>query len=152
LREEEFMMRKIAAVLTGAVVALVPLVGGAGQASAADSVQKFTNGWSKYCLDDTSVALRTHQCNGTAAQKFNVHVWADGTRELRSIQTGRCVDDSVKGLRSVVCNKSKYQSWYVDHIGGSIRFRNQYTGNCMDDSPKGFRAYACNTTAYQKWT
>ncbi|WP_410644360.1 RICIN domain-containing protein [Amycolatopsis sp. lyj-346] len=44
------------------------------------------------CLDDSrDFGARTFQCNRRNYQNWNVHVWGDGTRQLRNIDTGRCL-------------------------------------------------------------
>jgi hypothetical protein len=90
-------------------------------------------------------------------QKWNVHTFNDQTRQLRSKGTGRCLDDSSKGLRTFRCwpgsnPNSKFQSWFVKRFDdGTIRFQNQATKRCLDDSGKGLRTFTCNTTKFQSW-
>ncbi|MET9887338.1 RICIN domain-containing protein [Streptomyces sp. NPDC006430] len=66
--------------------------------------------------NDSEFGVRTYNCLGNDHQKWNVHQWADGTRELRNVKTGLCLDDSpAHHLRTFPCGthsqKSPYQTW-----------------------------------------
>ncbi|MGW0748778.1 RICIN domain-containing protein [Streptomyces sp. NPDC002587] len=66
----------------------------AAPAGALDSVQTFRNAATSACLHDSESGVRTCTCRGNDHQKWNVHRWADDTRELKNQATGLCLDDS----------------------------------------------------------
>ncbi|MFF4578842.1 RICIN domain-containing protein [Streptomyces sp. NPDC001373] len=130
----------------------------AARAAAADTVQTLRNEATSACLDDSEYGVRTHACLGNDHQKWNVHRWADGTRELRNLKTGRCLTDHPVGqARPHPCDKAKDQSWIVHRYpDGAVELKNQQTGRCLDDSPAHhLRTFPCGThgqrSAYQTW-
>jgi hypothetical protein len=124
--------------------------------STRDATETLRNQATGRCLD--ALWLRwyhqTDDCDGTVYQKWNVHVWNDGMRELKSVWSGECLDDSDGyGLRAFSCNASRYQSWWVHRWNdGTIELKNQATGRCLDDSSAGLRTYPCNALPYQSWS
>ncbi|MDX6758718.1 RICIN domain-containing protein [Streptomyces sp. F8] len=130
----------------------------AAPTSALDSVQSFRNDATSACLDDSEHGIRTYTCLGNDHQKWNVHRWADGTRELRNINTGRCLTGSPGGkVAPYPCDKAKDQSWIVHRYpDGAVELKNQQTGLCLDDSPSHhLRTFPCGThtqkSPYQTW-
>lgn len=73
--------------------------------------------------------------------------------QLSNEATGRCLDDSFSyGLRTIPCNGSSYQHWYVyESYYDSFILKNVATERCLDDSAYGLRTFACNETEYQRW-
>ncbi|MFF4791618.1 RICIN domain-containing protein [Streptomyces sp. NPDC001276] len=143
-----------ASTLTTAVLSLIML--GATTAHA-DTTQTFKNQATGRCLhaDVTVPSVYAVRCDGDSWQRWNVHVWADGTREIKHVMTGECLDDSnAYGLRKFPCNASKFQSWYIHRWNdGTIEVKNQATGRCLDDSNAyGTRTYPCNATEFQSWS
>lgn len=133
----------------------------AAPAAALATVQTFRNGATKACLDDSAeFGPRTYPCEaGNEHQKWNVHQWADGTRELKNVKTGYCLTGSHNGLVSAeICDKEKDESWIVHRYpDGSVELKNQATGLCLDDSFEfHLRTFACGThsqkSAYQTWS
>ncbi|MFD0264989.1 RICIN domain-containing protein [Streptomyces sp. NPDC127106] len=131
---------------------------GAVPTAAADTVQTLRNDATSACLDDSEHGVRTYTCLGNDHQKWNVHRWADGTRELRNIKTGRCLTGGPAGqVTPYPCDKAKDQSWFVHRYpDGAVELRNQQTGLCLDDSPAHhLRTFACGThsqkSPYQTW-
>ncbi|MCF3179941.1 RICIN domain-containing protein [Streptomyces polychromogenes] len=130
----------------------------AGAAPAADTIQTLRNDATSACLDDSEYGVRTYTCLGNDHQKWNVHRWADGTRELRNTKTGRCLTDHPEGnVRPYACDKAKDQSWTVHRYpDGAVELKNQQTGLCLDDSPAHhLRTFPCGThsgkSPYQTW-
>jgi len=74
--------------------------------STLDTVQTFRNRATGNCLDSWMLEQEhvTWPCDGSDEQKWNVHVWGDGTRELKSMNSHECLDDSQSGLRMYECN------------------------------------------------
>ncbi|WP_322620854.1 RICIN domain-containing protein [Streptomyces acidicola] len=101
------------------------------------------------------IGVGTGGCgDGVMAYQWNVHQWADGTRELKNTSYGLCLDDSnAYGLRMFPCNATPFQSWYVRRWNdGTIELKNQATGRCLDDSAAyHLRTFPCNATPYQSW-
>ncbi|MFD7031349.1 RICIN domain-containing protein [Streptomyces sp. NPDC059917] len=127
-------------------------------AGALDSVQSFRNAATSACLDDSDAGVRTYTCLGNDHQKWNVHQWKDGTRELRNVKTGFCLADNPRGTAThLPCDKHKDESWIVHrYADGAVEFRNQATGLCLDDSfEAGLRTFPCGSheqkSAYQTW-
>ncbi|MFD0392680.1 ricin-type beta-trefoil lectin domain protein [Streptomyces nogalater] len=73
---------------------------------AADPVQTFRNVATNKCLDDSSAGVRTFDCNNLDFQKWEVHVFQDGTRRLRNIATGQCLASGGGRLTMGGCNSS----------------------------------------------
>lgn len=116
----------------------------------ADEINTFHNVATEQCLEYGY----SRDCDDHVAQQWNVHVWADGTRELRNLFVDQCLDDSFEmGLRTFPCNVSTYQSWYVTYSdqGPWFELRNEATGRCLDDSEYGLRTIDCNGSTYQLW-
>ncbi|WP_328929601.1 RICIN domain-containing protein [Streptomyces sp. NBC_00190] len=154
---------KSRAALTGILLAIglaaaTTTAGAAVPAGALDSVQTFRNGATSVCLDDSDAGVRTYTCLGNDHQKWNVHRWADGTRELRNLKTGRCLTDFPRGSVSVhPCDKDKDESWIVHRYpDGAVELKNQATGLCLDDSfEHHLRTFPCGThsarSPFQTW-
>ncbi|WP_228990485.1 RICIN domain-containing protein [Streptomyces sp. DH8] len=158
-------MRGKHALLLGGVITLASLVAPPGAvASEGDSratprtavaTQTFRNQATGRCLDDTNNGFRTWSCNGTNPQLWDVRVWGDGTRQLRNVNTQRCIEDShAHGLRTVgSCSSAAEQSWWIKvWDDGTVRFQNQATLRCIDDSSLGLRTFACNNLEFQSWS
>ncbi|WP_328766834.1 RICIN domain-containing protein [Streptomyces sp. NBC_00286] len=85
-----------------------------------------------------------------AADAGDVAVLAPQT--FKNAGTGRCLDDSDRGLRAVGCNNFTTQQWNVRNLGGNLReLKNVATGRCLDDSDRGFRTVGCNNFTTQQW-
>ncbi|MER8161321.1 RICIN domain-containing protein [Streptomyces sp. NPDC094472] len=138
--------------LTAVLVTGVLGIGVANASSAkADAINTFTNHATSKCLE---YGYTSSNCDGHPAQQWNVHAWADGTRELKNMFVGKCLDDSNQyGLRTFPCNATPYQSWYViRHNNNTLSLRNEATGRCLDDSLEyGLRTFSCNGMSYQEW-
>lgn len=67
--------------------------------------------------------------------------------------SAHCLDDSVYGVRTVVCNGMDFQQWRVTVWGdGTRRFQNVHTGNCLGDYGAGkVLARRCDTSKEQSW-
>ncbi|MEI7031547.1 RICIN domain-containing protein [Streptomyces pratensis] len=157
-------MRGMHALLLGGVLTLASLAAPPGAPAAentsqadartAAATQSFRNQATNRCMDDTDSGFRTWSCNGSRPQLWDVKVWGDGTRQLRNVNTGRCIEDShTNGFRTVgSCSSAAEQSWWVKVWGdGTVRFQNQVTLRCIDDSSLGFRTFPCNDLPYQSW-
>ncbi|MGK5533624.1 RICIN domain-containing protein [Streptomyces sp. URMC 129] len=105
------------------------------------------------CMDDSDEGFRTLWCNGSDHQKWNVHVFNDGTRRFQNVATGRCIYDGPHGFSTQFCGSSENVSWYVvRHHEVRMTLRNEATDDCIDDSEHdGFRMVDCNGTQYQDW-
>ena len=150
------MKKKILLGAAGLVAAAAPIIAvPAMQADAApaDAVQTLRNGMSADCIDDSDDGLRMMGCeSGNPHQKWEVRVWDDGTRQLRNVATGRCLDHSnAYGLRTWTCHDpssdfSKFQSWSKAVTNGSpadgeasgITLKNQQTGAYLAEEPSGW--------------
>ncbi|WP_052591714.1 RICIN domain-containing protein [Luteipulveratus mongoliensis] len=128
------MKKKIILGAAGLVAVAAPIVAvPAMQADAASGTQTFKNASTGTCLDDSNRGVRVIGCHGGPNQQWRVRVWNDGTRELRNAATGNCLDYSSRyGLRGYPCNKSKFQSWFIDRWNGKIAFRNQQYGQRLE--------------------
>ncbi|WP_329404806.1 RICIN domain-containing protein [Streptomyces melanogenes] len=156
---------RIRAALAGVLLATALASAGvtaeaAAPADAADSVQTFRNAATSACLDDSETSgVRTYTCiQGNPHQKWNVHPWTDGTRELRNSKTRLCLTDYPRGKAAPhPCDKAKDQSWIVHRYpDGAVEFKNQATGLCLDDSPTHhLRTFPCGThnprSPFQTW-
>ncbi|MFF4796020.1 RICIN domain-containing protein [Streptomyces sp. NPDC001276] len=124
------------------------------QAATQDATWTLKNQETGRCLNGSWGNAHAFPCSGSPSQHWNVHQWKDGTRELKSMESGQCLDDSNDyGTRVYVCNATPYQSWYVHRWNdGTLELKNQATGRCLDDSfAYGLRTYPCNATPYQSW-
>ncbi|WP_329274544.1 RICIN domain-containing protein [Streptomyces sp. NBC_00691] len=125
---------------------------GAGAQRAADVVQTFANMATGSCLDDSQqFGLRGYGCNGGVYQKWNVHVWGDGTRQLRNLATNECLFDDGFTLDTRACNSSREQSWFAHKSGDRVTFQSQATSECLDDSQYGLRTIQCSYNRNQTW-
>jgi hypothetical protein len=116
-----------------------------------DVINTFRNQASGLCLDGGNSNL-LFTCNGTAWQQWNVHVWADGTRELRNVATGQCLDSVSMGVFTSPCDTSTDQSWYVLFWSdGTISLKNQYHGRCLEDNAGYAITSNCNASPAQSW-
>ncbi|MFF4758415.1 RICIN domain-containing protein [Streptomyces sp. NPDC001292] len=150
-----------AAGLAGALITAVFSLGAAGastaQAATQDSVQTFRNQETGRCVATLYAPWAyAGSCDGRTETKWNVHQWTDGTRELRSLQTGQCLEDTdivFHNARVNTCHGTRVQSWYVHRWkDGTIELKNQETGRCLDDSfAFGLRTYPCNASRFQSW-
>ncbi|MFD9246508.1 RICIN domain-containing protein [Streptomyces sp. NPDC059556] len=132
----------------------VPQTAGAavGALRAADVVQTFANMATGSCLDDSQqFGLRGYGCNGGVYQKWNVHVWGDGTRQLRNLATNECLFDDGFTLATHACNSTREQSWFAHKSGDRVTFQSQATGECLDDSQYGLRTIPCSYNRNQTW-
>jgi hypothetical protein len=138
---------------TGAAGAAVASGNTAADVTAADAVNTFESLGTFRCMDDSDLGFRTFPCNGTPFQKWNVHVFGDGTRRLQNQATGRCVYDGHLGFSTQFCGSSENVSWgIIHHHEVRLTFVNQATGRCIDDSDdSGFRTTKCNGGIYQDW-
>ncbi|MGW6984870.1 RICIN domain-containing protein [Streptomyces sp. NPDC054932] len=148
----------LSGILLTATLATATATSDAVSAAALDSVQTFRNAATSACLDDSDAGVRTYTCLGNEHQRWNVHQWADGTRELKNLKTGLCLTDHPRGSASAQpCDKAKDESWFVHrYADGAVEFKNQATGLCLDDSHQfHLRTFPCGTHAqkspYQTW-
>ncbi|WP_055603968.1 RICIN domain-containing protein [Streptomyces aureus] len=124
----------------------------AGALRAVDVIQTFANMATGSCLDDSrQYGLRGYGCNGGVHQKWNVHVWGDGTRQLRNLATNDCLFDDGFTLDTRACNSSREQSWFAHKSGDRVTFQSQATGECLDDSQYGLRTIPCYYNRHQTW-
>lgn len=150
-----------AAGVTGAMLAGVFSLGVAGAPTAQAAPQDATWTLTRQATDPAQCltaefslpGVSMAYCNGTPAQHWNVHTWKDGTRELKSVRYGQCLDDSLLGVRTFPCNATPFQSWYVHRWNdGTLQLKNQATGRCLDGSAAhGLRTYECNASRFQSW-
>ncbi|MDT7726452.1 MAG: hypothetical protein QOI21_3028, partial [Actinomycetota bacterium] len=122
--------------------------------ASAQASQWFQNQATGKCIDDRGVnGHYAADCEpATLHIMWDVHVYNDGTRQLKSAMSGQCIDDSEHGLRMYACNNGIFQSWYVRKWNdGTLEFKNQATGKCLDDSEFGLRTYPCNSSKFQSW-
>ena len=74
--------------------------------------RELKNAQTKLCLDDSDYyGLRTVGCNSQQYQRWDKIVQPNGI-SLRNVATGRCLDDSDQGLRTVARNNLDYQIWW----------------------------------------
>ena len=105
----------------------------------------------------SAVALALGAATGaTAAAKPAVHPSPNAVvyaYAMHNVVTGHCVDDSVAGLRSFVCNGQNFQHWKIQYNSDSTKtFINVNTGRCMDDSVAyGLRSFVCNNQNFQRF-
>ncbi|MEV5572324.1 ricin-type beta-trefoil lectin domain protein [Spirillospora sp. NPDC052269] len=144
-----------ASLLIGGALAGPAAAGAPPKPTLKDAVQHFGNMATGGCLDDSfAYGFRGFSCNGMAFQNWNVHIWGDGTRELKNLATGRCIWGGGAELSRPStgnCDASKGQSWWTYSRGDQVSFQNQATGLCMDDSEYGLRMLKCNYNRYQTW-
>jgi hypothetical protein len=93
----------------------------------------------------------TAACHGRVGQQWNVHVWNDGTRQLRNVANLHCLDESVL---TRPCTSSPEMSWWVKRWNdGTIELRNQANGLCLQDNPNADVSNApCNASREQSWS
>lgn len=123
-----------------------------------ESVRIFVSRATGRCLDDSlDKRLRSYDCNGMSYQRWTVHPFPDGTRQLRNHATGACLADGDTGLRAAPCSASSSaaaaQSWTVTTWPDeSVELRSKATGACLDDDGNaGLRARPCDRSGHQKW-
>jgi hypothetical protein len=145
------MGRKFTALLGVLTVAAVLIA--APAAHAADPIVSYSNQGTGKCIDDTPAGFRTWTCNGTNAQRWIVHTWADNTVRFQNVNTGRCMEDTPSVFRTSPCNSSEAQSWWVTYWNdGTRRFMNQATGACIEDSwLLGLRTPNCDSSVWESW-
>jgi len=108
--------------------------------ASADTQQTFRNRYTGMCLDDSNeFSLRQFPCNNSSYQRFNVHVFGDGTRQLRNIVTQRCFGSRRNGnaveLIVGACTATPSMSWILGRPPNGIRLFSQVTGNhCLADA------------------
>jgi hypothetical protein len=85
----------------------------------------------------------------TAADAGGVTILAPQT--YKNEATGRCMDDSDRGLRAVGCHGGTTQQWNVSGSTGARQLKNVATGRCLDDSDRGFRTVGCHGGTTQQW-
>jgi hypothetical protein len=143
--------RRIVRIGSAVLAALAISSAGVGTARASDTPPTiFQNRATGGCLDDSfAYGVRAFSCNGSTYQQW-VQVDAGymgfSNRFLRNVATGRCLDDSEFGLRTLNCYYNDYQAWIPN-----TDIRNRHTGNCLDDSSYGLRMWPCNGLNYQRW-
>ncbi|MBO0654280.1 RICIN domain-containing protein [Streptomyces triculaminicus] len=123
-----------------------------------ESVRIFVSRATGRCLDDSlDKRLRSYDCNGMSYQRWTVHPFPDGTRQLRNHATGACLADGEAELRAAPCSASSSaaaaQSWTVTTWPDeSVELRSKATGACLDDDGNaGLRARPCDRSGHQKW-
>ncbi|GHC45638.1 ricin-type beta-trefoil lectin domain protein [Streptomyces cinnamoneus] len=126
------------------------------EAGSADLSRIFVSRATGACLDDSlDKKLRTYECNGLSYQRWTVHAFPNGTRQLRNHATGACLEHSGAGLRAVACATAATppQSWSVTKWpDDAVELRNKATGACLDDATDaGLRALPCDRDRHQKW-
>ncbi|MEV5238049.1 RICIN domain-containing protein [Streptomyces cinnamoneus] len=126
------------------------------EAASAELSRIFVSRATGACLDDSlDKKLRTYDCNGLSYQRWSVHAFPDGTRQLRNHATGACLEHGSAGLRAVACSTAATppQSWSVTRWpDDAVELRNKATGACLDDATDaGLRALPCNRDRHQKW-
>ncbi|MFI7399018.1 RICIN domain-containing protein [Streptomyces sp. NPDC049541] len=140
--------------------ALATTAGTAGTAAASSGpiatlrvVNTFQSLGTTRCMDDSAHGFRTFPCNGGDYQKWEVHVFNDGTRRFRNLVTDGCLYDGPRGFDTQDCDSSTNVSWFISrHHNVRLTFKNQATGRCIDDSDdSGFRTTSCNGGIYQDW-
>ncbi|GLZ33632.1 hypothetical protein Lesp02_58200 [Lentzea sp. NBRC 105346] len=104
-----------------------------------DATETYQNQETLRCITE-HLGLHSDNCDPSDAyQYWNVHVWADNTRQIKGLVSGLCFDDSGPTFVTRPCwapsdPRSRYQSWYVTRWNdGTIQLRNQATGRCIDD-------------------
>ncbi|WP_433796725.1 RICIN domain-containing protein [Actinoplanes sp. CA-252034] len=108
--------------------------------ASADTVQTFRNRATGLCLDDSiEFSLRQFTCNNSLYQRWNVHVFGDGTRQLRNEETRRCFGSRRNGstveLIVGACTATPSKSWIVVRQPNGIQFYSEVTGNhCLSDA------------------
>ena len=127
----------------------------------ADTVENYTNEDSGLRIEDTfAEGVRSSGRPLSNNQRWNVHVWNDGTVQLRNVATGRCLSHmgDLTYATGYACfagsdQRSVQQSWYVTHWSdGTIRFKNQNSNQCLDGFSFGEIAMEpCNTSESQSW-
>ena len=135
---------------------------GAGTAAADDPVETFRNSATNACLDDSIAGLRTFPCNGLDFQQWWVHKQADGSVQLKNVNTHQCVyalgtQEAV--LKGSCSNSSPQDHWHVYHWqDGGLAFINNWSHLCLDDSfDHHLRQFPCENfsagqeSPYQTW-
>ncbi|MFJ4184797.1 RICIN domain-containing protein [Kitasatospora sp. NPDC089509] len=78
-----------------------------------------------------------------------------GYNTLKSVATGKCVDDSNYGLRDFGCQDpygqyAAFQQFLLlVQPNGSVVIQNKATGKCVDDSNYGLRDFGCQDQSGQ---
>ncbi|MBZ6477894.1 ricin-type beta-trefoil lectin domain protein [Streptomyces griseocarneus] len=121
-----------------------------------DDVRIFVSRTTGRCLDDSiDKKLRSYDCNGMSYQRWTVHPFPDGTRQLRNHATGACLADGDAGLRAVPCSTdaSAAQTWTVTTWPDqAVELKSKATGACLDDDgDAGLRALPCDRSRHQQW-
>ncbi|MFJ4879025.1 RICIN domain-containing protein [Streptomyces sp. NPDC088745] len=84
-------------------------------------------------------------------QQWNVHVWNDGTRQLRTMATNKCLYDDGVTLTTRACNSSPQHGWWAYESGDKVTFRSRATNECLDDRQYGLRTNTCYYDRHQTW-
>ena len=133
--------------------------GGTSSPLGAASVATFRNQASGACLDSNAKGeVYVLGCNGGDFQKWRVVPNNDGTKSLRSLATGRCLDsngaDTKQGeVYTLGCNGGDYQRWRIDETGGSLTLQDKATKLCLWDSPQLMTSKTCGKDRAEfRWT
>ncbi|UJB46242.1 RICIN domain-containing protein [Streptomyces sp. A1-5] len=155
------MRKKFLAVLP-AVAALGVLT---ASPASADEIETFKNVATGKCLDAQVIdggawRVYVNDCNSGDNQKWIVHVWNDGTRQLgnKAVQ-GLClgVDPQSGSVGAWGCNSEPNNSWFVDNNGRGVRFWNQHAKiynwaeQCFDTNGTDIYMHGCNDGDNQRW-
>ncbi|MFI9240473.1 helix-turn-helix domain-containing protein [Streptomyces sp. NPDC053079] len=120
-----------------------------------DAVRIFVSRATGACLDHSlDKQLRSYACNGMSYQRWTVHPFPDGTRQLRNHATGACLAHDDAGLRVASCSfaPSTAQSWSLTASSDeSVEVRSKATGRCLADGVAGLQALSCDRSQRQKW-
>ncbi|MFE6775867.1 RICIN domain-containing protein [Streptomyces sp. NPDC057702] len=150
-------MKRIGTISGSVVLAAVTLTW-AGSAQAAPSYV-LKNHKTGLCLTagSTDGGFATRDCTkGDLYQRFSLVPLDDGTVEIMSEGTGKCLDGSHAGnIYQTTCNpENPYMHWYVTERGtDSYSYRSKGSDLCLDSASDG-RAYGhtCNDGEYQVWS
>jgi hypothetical protein len=97
------------------------------------------------CLRD-GPTVHVDVCDGSHSTLWVISGYSNHTYQLRNVNTGRCLDDSDKGLRTYGCQPDKgqyqdFQSWMPSGmVAGNPwidRYQNMATKNCLYDGRSG---------------
>lgn len=126
--------------------------------ASADSTQTFQNRATGKCLDahnNSGWTVYVHDCNGGDNQKWIVHTWNDGTKQIgNKAIAGLClgVNPANNNVGAWGCNSDPDTSWFTDNTSRGVRFKSQLTGTCFDTNGSSIYLHDCiDDDDYQRW-
>lgn len=122
--------------------------------STGTNTETFANVSTGNCLDsDSTGAVSTTTCSGSATQNWTITDNGDGTWSLTDASTGLCLDSTSTTLSTDACGGGTSQRWTHSWGASGWILTDQATGMVLDSESDGTPyPNTGNTTTSQQWT